>query len=145
MSDESDDGAPKKTRTAYRAHSTYQASNYGPATTDDGTSKPTRRSYAAARPLGAQSSVASLDSREGIQSFASSTVASEDTRPLRRQTYNAFDPHGNAHIKTTGEASENSWKPPTAPRNRAVRTSRSGWAKGVSLLRGYHTLSIDGN
>lgn len=85
-----------------------------------------------ARPCVAQSSVASIDSRDGIQSFTSTSVASVDTRPMERQTYNAFDPHGDMHIKSTGGTSEYGTKTTASSSDRRVKTGRSGWAKGVS-------------
>ena len=142
MSDDSDDATDgwKKNRAAHQKLTSYQTATAIPSQTASTNTTNTRN---ANNILGSrqnmapahQSSMASIDSRDGIQSFTSSTVASVATRRMERQTYNAFDPHGDMHIKSTGGTSEHGSKTTAPPRDRRVRTSRSGWAKGVSTPR----------
>ncbi|RYP68720.1 hypothetical protein DL769_005441 [Monosporascus sp. CRB-8-3] len=84
------------------------------------------------------SSATSLDSRAGIESFASYThVTTEDVsvRPSRLHDYNAFSPRGEMYVKTTGGASVTGKKPPMTSTGRPIRVGPSGWLKGDNRKR----------
>ncbi|RYP28018.1 hypothetical protein DL767_007418 [Monosporascus sp. MG133] len=90
------------------------------------------------RPKEPLSSATSLDSRAGIESFASYThVTTEDgsVQPSRLHDYNAFSPRGEMYVKTTGGASVTGKKPPMTSTGRPIKVGPSGWLKGDNRKR----------
>ncbi|RYP56022.1 hypothetical protein DL771_012186 [Monosporascus sp. 5C6A] len=103
-----------------------------------GMTDPSPASNMLRRPKEPLSSATSLDSRAGIESFASYThVTTEDgsVQPSRLHDYNAFSPRGEMYVKTTGGASVTGKKPPMTSTGRPIRVGPSGWLKGDNRKR----------
>ncbi|RYO74178.1 hypothetical protein DL764_010932 [Monosporascus ibericus] len=103
-----------------------------------GMTDPSPASNMPRRPKEPFSSTTSLDSRAGIESFASYThVTTEDgsVQPSSLHDYNAFSPRGEMYVKTTGGASVTGKKPPITSTGRPIKVGPSGWLKGDNRKR----------
>ncbi|RYP92378.1 hypothetical protein DL770_001478 [Monosporascus sp. CRB-9-2] len=103
-----------------------------------GMTDPSPASNMSRRPKEPLSSTTSLDSRAGIESFASYThVTTEDgsVQPSRLHDYNAFSPRGEMYVRTTGGASVTGKKPPMTSTGRPIKVGPSGWLKGDNRKR----------
>lgn len=87
---------------------------------------------------GTQPSIASTDSRAGVQSFASSSAASttgtDAVQPSNSHEYNAFSPLGQMYRQTTGGIPVDGTGTFMSGRKQ-IKVGRCGWQSGVRYLR----------
>ncbi|RYP04974.1 hypothetical protein DL765_009995 [Monosporascus sp. GIB2] len=103
-----------------------------------GMADPSPASNMSRRPKEPLSSATSLDSRAGIESFASYTHVTTEAgsvQPSRLHNYNAFSPRGEMYVKTTGGPSVTGKKPPMTSTGRPIKVGPSGWLKGDNRKR----------